>query len=92
MSKRLEAKVDRIMSDAYEQAWVHVRREVYKMMKRNPRRFKCFWNAVGWGPTFFGPDGKAVDEDDMNARERVLAKYLDEFYDTYGGNNEKVEI
>lgn len=92
MPKRLEASVDRIMDEAYQRAWIEVRRQVYRMMSRNPKRFKSYWHAVGWGPTFIGPDGKTVGEENMNVRERRLYTYLIKFYDTYGAANERVTI
>lgn len=92
MTSRLERKIDTIMGEAYAQAWVEVRREVYKMMKRNPRRFQRYVHAVGWGPTFFGPDRKPVDSWEMNRREQEFYAYIIDFYDRYGGNNEEISI
>lgn len=92
MSTRLEATVDRIMAEAWQRAWVEVRSQVRRMMARNPKRFQSYWHAVGYGPTFFGPDGETVEEEDMNARERKLYTYLVGFYDLYGGNNEEVRL
>jgi hypothetical protein len=92
MSKQLEAQVDDIMGQAHHLAWRLVRQRIHRMMKRNPKRFKEYHHAVGWGPTFIGPNGKTVESEDMNARERKLYDYLIAFYDRYGGNNAKVVI
>lgn len=92
MTSRLEATVDRIMGEAYERAWIEVERRVRQMMSRNPKRFKSYRHAIGWGPMFLGPDGKTVEEEHMNARERKLYAFLIDFYDRYGGNNALVEL
>jgi hypothetical protein len=92
VTARLEGKIETIMGGAYQQAWNELRREIHKMMRRNPRRFKTFWMAVGWGPTFLGPDDKTVHAEQMNKRERKLDAYITEFYDRYGGNNARIDI
>jgi hypothetical protein len=90
--KRLENRIDKIMGEAYEKASALIDAEVTKLLQAKPQRYDRFVMAVGWGPTWFGPDGKIIDEDDMCAKGKKLAAYITEFYDRFGGDNHQVCI
>ncbi|WP_424140268.1 hypothetical protein [Roseomonas chloroacetimidivorans] len=98
MNARAQHRIERIMSDAFEQAAQVLEEEVRKMLRARPDRYSRFVLAVGWGPTLFDRDGKVVDQNTgtndgkrpICARARKLLDFADEFYDRYGADNREV--
>lgn len=97
--RNANSKIDRIMSAAFLQAVLVVEEEARKLMRKNPARYDHFVLAVGWGPTFFNAEGKAVEEwGDRDRNTRLCAKgrafmtFVTDFYENYGADNRIVTL
>ena len=58
MNRRAQDRIDRIMSDAFEQAAQVLDAEWQKLLRARPDRYSRFVLAVGWGPMLFDATGK----------------------------------
>lgn len=97
--RNANSKIDRIMSAAFLQAVLVVEEEARKLMRKNPARYDHFVLAVGWGPTFFNAEGKAVEEwgdrgpnAKLCAKGRAFMEFATEFYDRFGADNRVVSL
>lgn len=91
--KRDQAKIDKIMSNAYEEAFKVLQNRVLGFMKSNGD-FVEYVHAVGWGPAFYRADGSCVQyaHDMPSATGRAVFEFCNTFYDTYGAGNERVHV
>lgn len=93
MNKRAQDRIDRIMSDAFDQAAQVLDAEWQKLLRARPDRYSFFVLAVGWGPTLFDVSGKTVEAHEKHrccAKAKQLLDYSVDFYDRFGGDNRKV--
>lgn len=82
--------LDEIGTEAFEKAKAIVDARVTELFARRPDRYESFAFMVGWGVVLYDPDGRKIEPEAMDAKEKAvfdLARYLE---DNFGLDNSRI--